>query len=150
MAEDDLGRLERAITGGSDLISKMMGASTGLLGADVVLLGPPVEWISGQLLRKVGLTVVSMVGRGAAERAGAALVVIESDAAEHAHNGERPRTDGFAEPRDGHRPDSEELLEGVLLHAAATYEQRKVVLLGHLYDGIAFDPRVSAEQGHSC
>jgi hypothetical protein len=148
MADEESGRLERAINGGTDLASKFMGAGMGLLGPEAALLGPGVEWISGQLLSKVGTTVVRMVGQGAAERAGAALLVIRSDAEEHARNGETPRSDGFAESRDGHRPDSEELLEGVLLHAAESYEQRKVVPLAHLYDGLAFDSRVSADEGH--
>ena len=34
------------------------------------------------------------------------------------------------------------------MYAAASYQERKVVLLGHLYDGIAFDASVSAEEAH--
>jgi hypothetical protein len=89
-----------------------------------------------------------MVGRTGAERAGAALIVIAEDAETRKAQGEAPRDDGFADPGDGHRPDSDELLEGVLMQAAASYEQRKVILLGHLFDGIAFDPSVSVAEGH--
>jgi hypothetical protein len=148
MAEGESERFERAVNGGIDLISKTAGSSTGLLGPEGALLGGGVEWISGQLLRRVGTMVVNMVGRGAAERAGGALLVIQADAAEHQRDRDTPRSDGFAESRDGQRPDSEELLEGVLLHAAQSYEQRKVVLLAHLYDGLAFDSQINAGQGH--
>ena len=142
------GRFERAIVGGSELLSKVAGASMGLLGPDAALLGPGVEWASHSVLRRIGTTVVDMVGEGAADRVGAAIVVVEADAEGRARRGETPRGDDFFEPREGHRPDSDELLEGVLMHAAASYEQRKVVLLGHLYDGIAFDPTTSADEGH--
>jgi hypothetical protein len=71
-----------------------------------------------------------------------------TDAAERAERGETPRSDDFSESHDGRRPDSDELLEGVLMYAAASYEERKVVLLGHLYDGIAFDGSVSIEEAH--
>src|SRR5262249_5447307 len=89
-----------------------------------------------------------MVGQGAAARAGAAVAVIEQDRIEHERKGEQPRGDGFDQPRDGNRPDSDELLEGMLMLAAATYEQRKVVHIAHLYDGLLSDESVSAEKGH--
>jgi hypothetical protein len=91
---------------------------------------------------------VNMVSRRGAERAGAALLVVQVDAAERAEHGETPRSDSFSKSHDGRRPDSDELLEGVLMYAAASYEERKVVLLGHLYDGIAFDATVSTEEAH--
>jgi hypothetical protein len=123
-------------------------AAVTLIGPEAALAGPTVAWLSLPLLRRAGEAVVNMVSRRGAERAGAALLVIGSDAQERDERGETPRTDGFSEPRDGHRPDSDELLEGVLMYAAASYEERKVVLLGHLYDGIAFDATVTAEQAH--
>lgn len=142
-------RLERAIQGGAELLSKTVGASVGLLGPEVALAAPTVETLASHALRRIGETVVNMVGRGAAERAGAAIVVIEADRLARDRNGEAPRSDdAFNEERDGLRPDSDELLEGVLMYAAASYEQRKVVLLAHLYDGIAFDASVTPQQGH--
>lgn len=146
--DSDSTALERAVEQGTELASKLAGASMGLLGPAGVLAGPPVEWISRELLTRVGETVMALVGRRGAERAGAALVIIKSDADARRDAGEAPRDDGFDQPQDDQRPDADELLEGVLLHAAETYEERKVPLLAHLYDGLAFDPSVSAQEGH--
>jgi hypothetical protein len=44
------------------------------------------------------------------------------------------------------RPDAEELLEGVLRHAAETYEERKVPLLANLYSAVAYDSSVAAAE----
>ena len=148
MTEEESSRLDRAIEGGAELLSQTFGAAVTLIGPEAALAGPSVAWLSLPLLRRAGEAVVNMVSRRGAERAGAALLVIGSDAQERAEQGETPRADDFAEPRDGCRPDSDELLEGVLMYAAASYEERKVVLLGHLYDGIAFDVTVTAEQAH--
>lgn len=143
------GRVERAVAGGSELLSKMAGGSMALVSPEAgALLGPGVEIAAMALLRRVGATVIGMVSSGAAARVGAAMLVIDADRREREGRGEAPRDDGFSERRGGHRPDSEELLEGVLMQAAASYEQRKVVLLGHLYDGLAYDPTTSAEEGH--
>lgn len=81
-------------------------------------------------------------------RAGAALVVMAEDQAERQQAGDEPRDDGFFDERDGYRPDAEELLEGILLHAANTYEERKVSFLGHLYDGVAHDPSIGTADAH--
>lgn len=148
VTDEESSRLDRAIEGGAELLSQTFGAAVALIGPEAALAGPAVAWLSLSLLRRAGESVVNMVSRRGAERAGAALLVIGSDARERAEHGETPRTDGFSEPRDGHRPDSDELLEGVLMYAAASYEERKVEFLGHLFDGIAFDAGVTAEHAH--
>jgi len=81
-------------------------------------------------------------------RAAAALVVMADDQAQRQRVGDEPRNDGFFAERDGYRPDAEDLLEGILLHAANTYEERKVPFLGHLYDGVAHDPTVDPADAH--
>jgi hypothetical protein len=73
MADEESGRLERAIGGGVDLLGKLAGESMGLVSPDAALAGPPVELVTSQVLRRIGDTVVNMVGQGAAERTGAAL-----------------------------------------------------------------------------
>lgn len=148
MTEDESSNLDRAIKAGAALLSQTAGTALAVVSPEVGLAGPAVAWLSTPLLRRAGEAVVNMVSRRGAERAGAALLVVQADAAEHAECGETPRSDGFSESHDGLRPDSDEVLEGVLMYAAASYEERKVVLLGHLYDGIAFDASVSAEEAH--
>lgn len=148
MTDDESSRLDRAVEGGAALLSQTAGTALALISPEVGLAGPAVAWLSTPLLRRAGEAVVNMVSQRGAERAGAALLVVRADAAEHAECGETPRSDGFSESHDGRRPDSDELLEGVLMYAAASYEERKVVLLGHLYAGVAFDAGVSAEEAH--
>lgn len=148
MTDEESSRLDRAIEGGAALLSQTAGVALAVVSPEAGLAGPAVAWLSTPLLRRAGEAVVNMVSRRGAERAGAALLVVQADAAEHAGCGETPRSDGFSESHDGRRPDADEVLEGVLIYAAASYEERKVVLLGHLYDGIAFDVSVSSEEAH--
>jgi hypothetical protein len=148
MTDEESSKLDQAIEDGAALLSQTAGAALAVISPEAGLAGPAVAWLSTPLLRRAGEAVVNMVSRRGAERAGAALLVVKADAAERAGCGETPRSDGFSEAHDGRRPDSDELLEGVLMYAAASYEERKVVLLGHLYDGIAFDASVSTEEAH--
>lgn len=82
-------------------------------------------------------------------RAGAALLILASDARERAARGEAPRADGFFDDRGSLRPEAEELLEAVLLQAANAYEERKVPLFAHLYDAVAHDPAISGADAHA-
>jgi hypothetical protein len=145
--DQEAGRLERAVADGADLASKLVGASASLvLGPDGAFMAPAVEWASSHVLHRLGSEVLRRVGLRASVRTGAATIVIAADAAERRDRGDAPRGDEFFQPRGGHRPDNEELLEGVLLQAAQTYEERKVGLLAHLYDGVVFAPTVSPDQ----
>lgn len=148
MTDEESSRLDQAIEGGAALLSQTAGAALAVISPEAGLAGPALAWLSTPLLRRAGEAVVNMVSRRGAERAGAALLVVRADAAERAQHGQMPRSDGFSGSHDGCRPDSDELLEGVLMYAAASYEERKVALLGHLYDGIAFDASVSTEEAH--
>jgi hypothetical protein len=70
-------------------------------------------------------------------------------AGERADSGETPRTDDFFEPRDDGSSDWEELLEGTLLSAARSYEERKVQYLGLLYASLLFERAISPAYAHS-
>jgi len=78
----------------------------------------------------------------------AAVVLIAEDAKHRAEEGEQIRDDGFFDERGHLRPDAEELLEGVLRHAAQTYEESKVLVLARFYSGLAHDASVDAPQAH--
>lgn len=82
-------------------------------------------------------------------RVGATLAFAGEDIGKRLEAGEEPRDDGFFDEHgDGRRSDAEELLEGVLLEAGRSYEERKVPYFGRLYSAIAFEPRISAAYGH--
>ena len=78
------------------------------------------------------------------ERAGATVLLIERDARQRRERGGHVRDDGFFDERGKLRPDAEELLEGILRHAAETYEERKLPFLAALYSGVAHDDKVAA------
>ncbi|MEO6859476.1 MAG: hypothetical protein ABI323_12970 [Solirubrobacteraceae bacterium] len=69
---------------------------------------------------------------------GAAAAVIAEDVQQEQCREKKPRDDGFFDQRGLRRPASEDLLEGVLRQAGATYEEGKVPLLAHLYAGVAY------------
>jgi hypothetical protein len=81
-------------------------------------------------------------------RAGATLAIAVSDLEERSSSGQSPRADGFFErPSDG-RPPAEELLEGVLLHAANAYQERKVPFMGAFFTSVAFPSDISPAYAH--
>jgi hypothetical protein len=116
----------------------LVGGPPGALG------GAAAGWAAGEGLLAVGRAVVQRLDNRGAMQVGGAIAVIESDAQERRERGESPGDDAFFDSRGEMRPEAEELLEGVLLHAANTYEERKLPFLAHLYDGVAHDANVAA------
>ena len=129
------------VEAGSDLAGSLGGAGAGLLVA-----GPPGALIGaalGPAIKNGILVVYERIQGRQRERVGATVEFIAEDAKRREDDGDGPRDDGFFDERDGLRPDAEELLEGVLLQAANSHEERKVPLLGRLYSAVAHDPSVS-------
>lgn len=114
------------------------------------MIGGPLGALGGVAVQRAARAVVVRLSRREEERAGAALVLIERDVDDREKRGERLRDDDFFDERDGMRPDAEELLEGVLCHAAQTYEERKVPLLARLYSGVAHDSAIPAAEASAC
>lgn len=138
----DRSELKLQLTDGS---AELAGA---LVGSAITLLGGP-----GAVLIGAGTGVVATRGIKQAldrlfgrekERAEAALAIVETAAQEHVEKNEHPREDGFFEEKDGHRPDADELLEGVIRLAASTYEERKLPLLASIFTEVAFDESTTA------
>jgi hypothetical protein len=130
------------VEAGSDLAGSLGGAGAGLL-----LAGPPGAVVGAVLaptIKHAALVVHDRLRGRQRARAGAALELMAEDVKNRRDQGQEPRDDGFFDARDGLRPDAEELLEGVLLQAANSHEERKVPLLGHLYSAVAHDSGVSA------
>jgi hypothetical protein len=42
------------------------------------------------------------------------------------------------------RPEAQELLEAILLASANCFEERKLPFMAHMYNGVAYDPTISA------
>jgi hypothetical protein len=84
-----------------------------------------------------------MLGPREQVRIGAAAAYAGAKIQSYLQSGEIPREDGFFSGAGKERPPADELLEGVLLKARDSYEEKKVPLLGNLYANIAFIPDVS-------
>jgi hypothetical protein len=139
-------KLFSVVEAGSDLAGNLGGAGIGLL-----VGGPPGAVVGaalGPTIKHTALVLYDRLHGRQRVRAGATLQFVAEDVERRHANGQVPRDDGFFEPRDGLRPEADELLEGVLLQAANSYEERKVPLLGRLYAGIAHDPTVSPATGN--
>jgi hypothetical protein len=145
MNGDDSGA-ERLIERGSDLAGALAGGALSLVGGPAGALGGAAVSV---VIKHAAQNVLGRVHGRQEARAGAALLVVASDARERADRGEAPRADGFFDARGALRPEAEELLEAVLLQAANAYEERKVPLFAHLYDAVAHDCAFSGSDAHA-
>jgi hypothetical protein len=144
-------RAEELVLASSEMAGGAVGGALGLIGGPIGVLGGAVGAVVViRAVRKIGREILERkLGPRQVIRAGTAYAVAANDIAERLAAGETQRDDGFFETEEGaSRPEAEELLEGVLLHAANAYQERKLEYLGHLYAGIAFDPSTSAAEGH--
>ncbi len=100
-------------------------------------------------LRRAGLEVYDrlLVARQQV-RVAATLGIAANDVDELSASGASLRTDGFFEEGDERRSDADELMEGVLLHAADAYQELKLRHLAAIMPALAFRPDVSAADGH--
>jgi hypothetical protein len=146
----------RALLGAIDTGADMVGAVTG--GA-IGLIAPPFGPLVGagagvalsRAFRVVGNQVIERFSAPReATRVGGALAVAAQEIEERLVALEMLRQDGFF---DAIRPDTgrtaaEEVLEGVLRHAADAYEEKKVRYLGAMYATAAFDASYTAPELH--
>lgn len=134
-------RLRAFMTTGGKVVGGIAGAAVGLVGGPFVAAGASAAL--SDVFERVGLELYErlLAPRQGARAAGAldvALVRIE----ERLREGEEPRDDGFFDADADGRVDAEEALEGTLLTAANSYEERKVPLLGRLFANVAFDASI--------
>lgn len=135
------------IEGGSDLAGATAGAAIGLLGGPGGALGGAAAGVVvTRVLKRVGADIKQRIlGPREEVRIGAATAYATVAIDGALRSGQIPRQDGFFEPsEDGNRPAGEEVLEGVLIKARDSYEEKKVPLLGILYATIAFQEAISS------
>lgn len=133
--------LETLVEHGSEIVGGAGGAGVGLL-----LGGPPGAVVGGATgpilvatLRRAGSELAKrFLGPREQIRAGAALLWAATKAQENLDTGAGPRTDGFFAERPDGRSAADELVEGVLLVAQRSYEERKVRFLGYLMANLGF------------
>ena len=112
-----------------------VGAVAGAAGtpALVRLLGSAGRAIQGRLLT-----------RNEEVRIGGALAVALARIEEREAAGEQPRKDGLSDPGT----DPRGVLEGTLLSAARSYDQKKVPFIGAFYASFVFEEKVSINAAH--
>lgn len=134
------------IESGSDLAGAMTGAALGLLGGPVGVVGGAAAGVAiARVLKRVGADVKQRwLGPREEVRIGAAFTFTAAAIVQALNSGQAPRQDGFFEAVGGQRPAADDLLEGVLLKARDSYQEKKVPLLANLYATIAFHEEISA------
>jgi hypothetical protein len=131
------------VASGGRVVGGIAGAAVGLIGGPPgALAGGAVGVALGDLLAKAGVEFYNRVlAPRQGVRAAGALAVATVEIDRRLQAGEVPRQD-FTETSD-EDSDAAEILEGTLLTAANSYEQRKVPYIGKFYANLAFDGDVT-------
>jgi hypothetical protein len=147
--DPDSVRVREAIKGSGDLLGAVGGGAVGLIGGPPGALGGAAAGVLlTRALTRVGLEVYDrLLVRRQQERVGAALAVMSDDASQLAEAGTPWRSDGFFDQPSSGRSEAEELVEGVLLHAADAYQEAKLRHLAAIVPALAVRPDVSAADG---
>ncbi len=130
---------------GADFVGGVAGQATGdpMSGAALQPL------VAGAINRIGALIYQRLTGPAQQRRAGGALFVARARIRERLESGDKPRDDGFFDEMGGDRAPAEELLEGVLLQAADSYQQRKVQYLGEFYASLVFATGLDPAYAHA-
>lgn len=143
--------LKELINAGSQITGSVSGAILGLSIGGVPgaimggSLGPTITNVMeviGQEIRKRTL------GPREEVRIGAVLTYAIKKINENIKEGKEIRNDGFFERNEDERIDADEILEGILISAQRSYQEKKLKFLGNLYTSIAFDSSCDAEWGN--
>lgn len=147
-AEDDV-ELSRLLESGAEVGGATVGTALGFL-----VGGPPGAFVGAAS----GAAAAGALKRGALEvkrrwltsressRIGGLVGLAAEEIQRRLLAGETLREDGFFDGGDD--SDAAEIVEQTLLAAKDETEAKKLVVLGRLLAGIAFDPTVSREQAH--
>lgn len=127
---------------GGQVVGNVAGVAVGFLSGPVLGTGAGVAM--GEALARVGVEFYDRVlASRQAARAGGALGAAVTRIGERLEAGDELRQDGFFDPGSDNRADADEVLEGTMLTAANSWEERKVAPLGRLYANLAFDSSIS-------
>jgi hypothetical protein len=100
-------------------------------------------------MRRVSREVYDrLIVRRQQERVATVVAVAAADAAAEAEAGRELRSYGFFGSTEGLRSDAEKIFEGLLLHAANAYQERKLRHLGAIRPALAVRPEISPADRH--
>jgi hypothetical protein len=150
VAASDDDRLRQVVVVGMEIVGAAGGGGVGLIGGPAGAIGGAAAGVAlTRVLHRISLEVYDrlLVHRQQA-RVGAALVFAANDANELSATGAAIREDGFFDRGEEKRSDAEELMEGVLLHAADAYQELKLRHLAAIVPALASRPDVPAADGY--
>lgn len=144
-------RISREVIGGSaEAGAAAVGAVLGTIGGPLGIAAGAIggvaasrmfRWIGGELEQR-------LLAPRQRERIAIAAERAAVEIARRKNDGEAVREDGFFDEPDPEHSAGAELLEGVLLHAANAYQEKKVPYLGNLFASTTFRPDVSPAEAH--
>ena len=127
---------------GADLTGALVGAGFGLIGGPIGALGGAAL---GVAVQRAARAIGARFSSREEERIGTTITFVLAEGEERREQGEKIRDDGFFENRGALRSESDEVLEALFRQAAATYEERKLPYLAHLYTSVAYDKSISGQ-----
>jgi hypothetical protein len=144
--DPDLEKGRELVDIGANSLGALVGAGVGLaFGPPGALAGAVGGPAVVRALRWAGHEIrARLLSSNEEARIGSALLVAMARIEERREAGEQTRQDGLFEPGE----DPEGLLEGTLLSAARSYDQKKVPFIGAFYASFAFAPDVSPLTAH--
>jgi hypothetical protein len=131
-------KTRKLLSAGSEITGTAIGGVLGLL------IGGPVGSVAGGALGTgIAKGLQEVADRALSEReqvrVGATATFAIMRIQEKIDAGQLPRTDDFFASDDKKRRKADEILEGTLLAAKNTHEEKKAKYLGHLFANISFD-----------
>lgn len=131
---------------GADGLAGLAGGAAGaFLGPVGAIAGGFATPVLGRLLGSAGRAIQRrLLTRNEEVRIGGALAVALARIKEREAGGETPRSDGLFDPES----DPRGMLEGTLLLAARSYDEKKVPFIGAFYASFVFDSDISINTGH--
>ena len=131
---------------GADGLAGLAGGAAGaFLGPVGAIAGGLATPVLGRLLGSAGRAIQRrLLTRNEEVRIGGALAVALARIKEREATGETPRGDGLFDPES----DPRGMLEGTLLLAARSYDEKKVPFIGAFYASFVFESNISIHTGH--
>lgn len=144
---EDNSSVKQLIEDGANISGAAAGAAIGLIGGPVgVVVGAASGSVIASVLSRVGSEIQKRVtGPREHIRIGAVTGYAGAAIARRLNAGEQLRSDDFFDNSDNSPNKAEEILEGILLKARDSYQEKKLFYLGELYASIAFDHTISVD-----
>jgi hypothetical protein len=142
----------KLIEAGASIAGSAVGAAAGLITKDpmVIVGGSMIGTAIGNVFARVGADMYRrLVGPREVVRVGAVAAYAGAAIKEQLGSGALPRDDGFfGQDAVSNRSSADEVLEGILLKARDSYEEKKLIYIGRLYASIAFTPSINSAQAN--